>query len=173
MNGREAPDIYWKSLLAEQIARHSRLFFRLAYGVLRDAHAAEDVCQQALLKAWQQRDSIRDAGALRPWIARVVVNESLRIARRRKTEQKVHADCRQQAEMHHGGPEPLLRPVVEEALTQLAEPVRLVVVLRTMNGLKGNEVADLLGCSASEVSRRLHEGLSRLRELLIDVQVEA
>jgi RNA polymerase sigma-70 factor, ECF subfamily len=168
-----APDQLWAQLLAEQIRLHTRLFFRLAWGVLRDSHTAEDVCQQALLKAWQQRDHIRDAVSAKAWLTRVVINESLQLVRRRKLERRVHTEGVHMAESaDHCSASPLLRSMLEEALLALPEPTRLVVVLRTMDGLSGNEVSELLDCSPSEVSRRFHDGLERLRGLLADVQVK-
>ena len=82
-------DAEWSRLLAEQVGGNSRLLYRLAFGVLRDGAAAEDVCQQALLKAWERRESLRDAAALRAWLARVVVTESLYARRRRAVERRV------------------------------------------------------------------------------------
>jgi RNA polymerase sigma-70 factor, ECF subfamily len=167
------PDQLWRQLLTEQIRLHSRLFLRLAWGVLHDSHAAQDVCQLALLKAWQQRDRMHNAVRTKAWLARVVVNESLQLMRRRKLEQRVHSEIGQMAEHADGSStSPVLRSMLEEALVSLPEPVRLVVVLRIMDGLSGNEVSELLGCSPSEVSRRLHAGLERLRGLLVDVQVK-
>jgi len=52
------------------------------------------------------------------------------------------------------------------ALATLPEALREVLVLRMMQGISGNEVAELLGISAAEVSRRLHAGMQRLREFL-------
>jgi len=63
-------DREWRELLAEQVRQHARLWFRLAYDILHDAHAAEDVCQQALLRAWSNRERLRDAGQLRACISR-------------------------------------------------------------------------------------------------------
>lgn len=158
--------------LAEQVRLHSRLLFRLAWGVLRDSHAAEDVCQQALPKAWQERDHIRDTVSAKAWLARVVVNESLQLVRRRELERRVQAEGVQLAEYADGrGASPLLRTMLEEALLTLPEPVRLVVVLRTMDGLSGIEVSELLDCSPSDISRRFHDGLDRLRGLLVDMPV--
>jgi RNA polymerase sigma-70 factor, ECF subfamily len=157
----------WRELLAEQVRQHARLWFRLAYDVLHDAHAAEDVCQQALLRAWSNRDQLRDAGQLRAWISRTVVNESLQVLRRRRVEVR--------ARDHHAKPEvtrelpddPIAaREQVVMGLEALSEPVRAVVALRIMEGMSGNNVKELLGCSAAQVSRMLHEGLDQLRMVL-------
>src|SRR5205809_50456 len=57
-------------------------------------------------------------------------------------------------------------------LAALPESLRAVVTLRIMEGLSGNEVKDLLGYSASQVSRMLHEGLEQLRNVLTDRGVD-
>jgi RNA polymerase sigma-70 factor (ECF subfamily) len=170
----------WGALLSEQIRQHGRLFYRLAYGVLGDAGAAEDACQQALLKAWEQRDRVQaqqGGAALRGWLARVVVNESLQAARRRKTELRANA-ARTQADAAAPAPAPRheqadLRKAVLAALEHLPETPRLVVALRVMQDMSGNEVKDLLGCSAAEVSRQLHHGMELLRPLLADWKTSA
>jgi RNA polymerase sigma-70 factor (ECF subfamily) len=158
-----------ETLLCEQIRQHGQFLFRLAIGVLHDGGLAEDVCQQAFLKAWDQRDRLRDSGALRSWLAKVVLNESFQVRRRHKTENKVlsnrcYSDCfdgKQEEEYEN-------RELVLRALEKLPEATRMVVTLRIMQQFSGNEVKELLGCSAAEVSRRLHEGMERLRELLAE-----
>ena len=170
MSEPAAPADRWESLLAGQVRERGRLLFRLAYGVLRNGPAAEDVCQQAFMKAWQQRGRIRDPAGLPAWLARVVINESLRLAERQKTERRAGLD-RARSTPHADAPgnEPDLPNLIGQALSKLPEATRLVVVLRVMQGMSGNEVKTLLGCSASEVSRRLHVGMEQLRGLLADV----
>lgn len=156
-----------EAALIAQVKSNSRLFFRLAYGVVRDVQTAEDVCQQAFLRAWELRGRIRDVETLRAWLAKVVVNESLVIVRRRKTEQRARSLYPVSGE---NGAQPCeqaeFRERLQDALDQLPEQTRIVVVLRLLDGMSGNEVKSLLGCSASEVSRRLHQGMERLRRLL-------
>ena len=172
--GSRGGDEGWRALLVERVRADGRLYFRLAVGVLRDAHGAEEVCQQAMLKAWDQRDRIEPA-KLRAWLARVVVNESLYVARRRKVERK---SLTMQAD---GATSPAPTPVealatreaVMRAMERLPELARTVVALRVMQGLSGNEVKDLLGCSAAEVSRQLHAGMEQLRGLLADFEVRS
>ena len=144
------------------------MLYRLAFGVLRDGAAAEDVCQQALLKAWERRGSLRDAAALRAWLARVVVTESLYARRRRGIERRVLARQWQPAEADGARPSGEMRESVLAAMEKLPEQARLVVALRLMQGLSGNEAKELLGCSSGEVSKQLHRGMDLLRELLAD-----
>jgi RNA polymerase sigma factor (sigma-70 family) len=159
----------WPRLLAEQFSQHGKLFFKLAYGVLRESTAAEDACQQALLRALERPAELRAAEALRAWLARIVVNESLQVRRRRKTEQRVLADhiVRSRAPDHpDGGWE--LREAILEAVEQLPEPARSVVVMRMLDGMSGGQVKDLLECSDAHVSRELHRGMELLRKVLRD-----
>lgn len=169
-------DGVWEQVLADQLRQHSRLFFRLAYGILRDASAADDACQQAFLKAWERRDGLQDQPALRGWLAQVVINESLLLVRRRKVEQRAML-ARTEASPVQGPERDVhrtdLRQAVVGALDQLPERTRVVVALRVMQGLTGNQVKDLLGCSASEVSRQLHGGMEQLRGCLCDWKTEA
>jgi RNA polymerase sigma-70 factor, ECF subfamily len=159
----------WASRLSEQVRQNGKLFFRLAYEILHDAAGAEDVCQQAFSKAWERRAEIEDE-SLRGWLAKVVVNESLAIVRRRKAEKRAmlsRAEVNPAASMD-GAPATELRESVLIALEHLPEKARLVVVLRLMNGMSGNEVKSLLDCSAAEVSRQLYLAMEMLRKHLSD-----
>src|SRR4051794_13893070 len=78
----------WEATLHEQIRQNGRLFFQLAVGVLRDATAAEDACQQAFLLAWQERDRIHSHATLKAWLAKTVVRASLQMLRRDEAERR-------------------------------------------------------------------------------------
>jgi RNA polymerase sigma-70 factor (ECF subfamily) len=162
----------WDLLLEQQVHVNGRLFFRLAYNILRNAAEAEDACQMAFAKAWSSQESIRDAAALKGWLLSAVTNEALQLARRRKTEQRVLSDRPvQPAEAGAQGEQLALRESVEKALMGLPPATRLVVVLRLMQGMSGNEVAGIIGYSPSEVLRRLYDGVERLRKTLAEWQV--
>ena len=166
----------WERLLAEQLRHNGRLFFRLAHGILRNAAAAEDACQHALLRAWEQRDAIETSPpALKGWLARTVINRSLQVVRRSKVERRAVAV---RAEALPESVSPLegnadRREAVMAAVGKLPDMSRAVVVMRMLEGMSGGEVKDLLGCSASEVSRQLHRGLEQLRGMLADCDVGA
>jgi RNA polymerase sigma-70 factor (ECF subfamily) len=160
-------DGHWSGRLDSHVRERGRFYHRLAYGVLRSHETAADVCQQAFLLAWQQRDRIRDHDALGGWLVRVVLNESFCVLRRSRAERKALMN-RSQTGGNEPGPAELAerRDLLMVALSQLPEAIREVVALRTMEGMSGNEVSGLLRINPSDVSRRLHEGLDRLREFL-------
>jgi len=158
MNAQEAAN------LAATARESGPMLMKLATRILRDRQMAEDVCQQALLKAWEQRDSI---DRLSHWLRRVVVNECFSILRRRKVEREARPTMAM-AQQQAVDPTELTahKESVLLALAELPEGTRDVVVLRLMDGRSGNEVSEMLQCSASEVSRRLHRGVEQLRSLL-------
>jgi RNA polymerase sigma factor (sigma-70 family) len=86
-----------------------------------------------------------------------------------KTENKILSNC-EHSDFIEGKQEEELenREMVIGALEKLPDTTRMVVTLRIMQQFSGNEVKELLGCSASEVSRRLHEGMELLRNLLAE-----
>ena len=155
-------------LLSSHIRDHGRLYHHVAFSVLRSNECAADACQQAFLQAWQNRNEIRDPKAIRPFLTRVVVNECYRNLRRARIDQKIveqrtHWLARRQAghaELYEQ------RELLVTALEQLPESVRLIVTLRSMHGMRGNEVSELLEIHASEVSRKYQEGLDLLRAFL-------
>ncbi len=161
----------WPTVLDGHIREKERFYRRLAYGVLRSADDAADVCQQAFLRAWEQRDRIRRPGAIGAWLARVVINESYCFLRRGRSEQRM-LEQRSHSVADVPGPAELAerRDMVMAALAQLSEPIREIVTLRTMQGMSGSEVSKLLEIHPSDVSRRLHDGLDQLRRILGDGQ---
>jgi RNA polymerase sigma factor (sigma-70 family) len=159
-----------EKLLRQQIRDNSRLFFSLAHGLLRENEAAEDAVQHALLRAWENHRELANPSALKAWLCKVVVNESLRICRRRKIEVRAAAVV----PLPPGGwDKPAeqaldLRESIDSAMEKLPDTVREIVVLRVMEGISGGDVSRMLEISPSTVSRQLALGMEQLREHLAD-----
>ena len=167
LSGGETHD-GWAGLLTQQVRERGRWYLHLAYRVVGDVEAAEDACQRAFCRAWERRDEIRDPNALRNWLARTVVNEALQLLRRRQIERRALAE-QPNGEPATGPAEGVAqRDGVWRAVAMLEEPTRSIVVLRVVHGFSGNEVKRMFGCSAAEVSRRLHAGMAALRNQLTE-----
>ena len=155
--------------ISEVVHAHSRLFYRVAFGIVRNAQVAEDVCQDAVVKLLHEPGQVRDWQQVRAWLVRTVTNNALVHLRRKKVEANAVQEL--PAFARTGGVETddfLLREKLLDRVEQLDSELREVVVLRVMQGLSGVEVQDILGLSASDVSRRLHAGLHRLRRALAE-----
>ena len=156
------------SPLAWQAQEYARLFFGIAWRILRDHGLAEDACQRAFLKAHQALEQPAQApDKLKAWLTRTVINESLQELRRVKLRRRAPFELATIAlAQATENVDPMLRESIEAGLAELPDTTRAIVVLRIMQGLSGNEVKDLLGCSAAEVSRRLYLGMEQLRTTL-------
>jgi RNA polymerase sigma-70 factor (ECF subfamily) len=162
-----------QTMLPIQVRRYARQWFVMAWRVLRDVDAAEDVCQQAVLKACQHQDGWRDIQTFRGWMSRVVTNEAIDELRRRQRDREFH----QKAAHHHTGAtrgghdqDLALREALQAAMDRLPPETREVAVLRLVAGLNGSETAEAVSVSEATVSRRLHEAMDSLREQLHDWQ---
>lgn len=130
---------------------------------------AEDVVQIAFVKAYRNLGSFRSESSFRPWLLRIVVNESrnaARAARRRRdaTERAVWlAGVPVAADPEAEAVTGALRATLLSAVARLSEPHREVVVCRYFLGLDEREVARTLGLPRGTVKSRLHRALRRLR----------
>lgn len=149
---------------------HDRLS-RLAGMVCRDPFDAADAVQAGLELAWKRRDSLREASALRPWLDRIVVNEAIRIARRRRS---------LLGRLRMGPREIPVEPIDERAASPddsadlraafdgLPADQRAALVLHLHLGYSVAETATIVGAPIETVRSRLRLGRERLRQALGD-----
>jgi RNA polymerase sigma-70 factor (ECF subfamily) len=141
--------------------------YRLACGMLHDAHAAEDAVQEASFTAWRKVGRVKDEAMFRPWFLSIVANEC-RNARRLKWTAGVTLGLPQLA--IHSSEEGVLRGVdLRRALSQLSDRDRLVVILFFYLDLPLDEVALISGSSVGATRARLYRSIRRLRP---DVEIE-
>lgn len=140
---------------------------RLARGLLRDPHHAEDVVQDALAKALVHWGRVSQADDPDAYVRRMVVNGCTsfwRLAVRR--EQPREREFLPEGSVGDSGDELAGRDHLLAMLRQLPTKQRAVLVLRHYEGLPDAEIADLLGTSAVTVRSNAHRGLATLRGLL-------
>ena len=158
------------------VERHMRNAYNLAYRLVRDHDAADDIAQEAFVRAYEALPSFRKEAEFHTWLYRIVMNLSLNSlkASRRKHEHEV------------GYPE-LLMPAhqeddfslpgeinahIEHALHELPTMQRAAVILRHVNGLSTRQVSGILQCSEGTVKTHLFRGLEKLRRRLHYLQNE-
>jgi RNA polymerase sigma-70 factor (ECF subfamily) len=140
--------------------RHWRPAYRAAYLVVRDAHAAEDIVQEAFLAALRALDRFDRRRPFGPWLHRIVVNRAIDWSRARALRQEVgERDAADRAEPMAGDSH---SDEVVSALARLPADQRAVVVLRYVLGYTPGEIAKLLDFPRGTVNSRLRRGLDRL-----------
>jgi RNA polymerase sigma-70 factor, ECF subfamily len=156
----------------ERLAECGPLAYRVARAVLRNDADAEDVAQEALLRAYRRFDRLRDTQRFRGWLVRIVFRLALDRARSAKRRELRETEWAQPARR----PAPLTAEELaassefqahfDRALDALPEKLRLVLLLAAMEGHSLEEVAATLGLPVGTVKSRLFAGRKKLAEKL-------
>ena len=160
------------------VERHQRKIFTFARYYMGSSDEAEDVTQEVLIKLWRHLHKIDEDGQ-HAWIMQVTRNACFDRLRRRQSAAKVFTeDPDEQASnrVPAGDPDPESRAAASDfqdhlrlALEQLKDPMKSIVILREIQGLKYQEIAEALEIPLNTVRVYLHRGRQRLREQLREV----
>jgi RNA polymerase sigma-70 factor (ECF subfamily) len=158
---------------------NNRRLYRLARGILRNDSEAEDVVQEAYVRAFTHLESFRGDSSLSTWLSRIAMNEALgRLRRRRPT---VELDALPQGALEaeiiqfplaaSADPEKSMaqreiQAVVEHAIDELPETFRLVFITRVIEGMNVEETAEILSLKPETVKSRLHRARNMLRDIV-------
>lgn len=160
-----------QTALAQITRSYGPALTRAAYLHLGDGHAAEDAAQEALIAAWDGAHRTGSETALWPWLLGIVFNccrKHLRsLTRRRRREQHAHAlRLAEQGATESANPsgEDDRSFALRQALLELPEILRCVVILRYEQSLSVSETAAALGIPQGTVKRRCHDAIGQLRE---------
>lgn len=162
------------------MSRYNRRLYRIARGIVRNDSDAEDVVQEAYVKAFMHLSNFRGESSLATWLSRITINEALgRLRRKRAMRETVQVeDQRFQAEIipfpqmtTDDNPEKTMAQrqilkLVEQATDNLPENFRLVFVTRVIEGMSVEETAEILGIQPETVKTRLHRARKLVREQL-------
>jgi RNA polymerase sigma factor (sigma-70 family) len=165
---------------AELVTRYQAIAARTAYVITGTAADAEDVAQDAFVKAYYALDRFRAGSPFRPWLLRIVANEAInrrKAAGRRPTvglsvvEDRASGDTALSPEASALARE--RRELVLDALRQMREEDRLVIAYRYFFDLSEIEMADALGVARGTVKSRLSRAIARLRVVMEGGQHDA
>ncbi len=142
-----------------EIETCSDMMYRVAWSILRNEADVQDALQDAVLKAWEKRDKLREEKYFRTWMTRILINVCYDTQRmRRKT---VPLD-RIPAQNLSSAPDPDLAM----ALESLPEKLRLPLVLCYSEGMTYEEAADVLRIPMTTLRGRIRRGKKELRKEL-------
>jgi RNA polymerase sigma-70 factor (ECF subfamily) len=163
------------------VTANNQRLFRAAWSILRNRPDAEEAVQAAYLSAFAKIGSFEGRSALSTWLTRIVVNEALgrrraEARRRRHLEQEgvaVLDDYRDALMRGSDSEQPdvtvareQVRKLLEHAVADLPDVFRSVFVLREIEGLSGEETAEILAIPVATVKTRLYRGKQRLQQTL-------
>jgi RNA polymerase sigma-70 factor (ECF subfamily) len=143
-----------------------RVCLRLAYRYASNPSEAEDIAQDALLRAWRRRSTLREADRRNQWLATIVRNEAFR------QHARVRPDPTATIEGYEGAEDPQVVATVEKAdlhaaLKRLTDRDRRLLEMRYDEDLTQSTIAQRLGIPEGTVKVRLHRARDKLRQAYV------
>ena len=165
---RQGDDLAWEAL----VRRHQGRLFSVAFNYMRDREEARDVTQDVFVKIYRKLKSLREGDAFLPWMMRVARNcciDSLRHLKLRRPEidvplehaAEIEGDVPNPEELAHSGSRTEL---LQQALGTLGSSNREIIMLKDIQGLKLDEISDLLSLPLGTVKSRSHRARLELAQ---------
>ena len=149
---------------AAEAGKLTGLLFTVSYSLLADRELCGDAVQNALLRAWEKRFTLREESNFKAWLIKIVMNESRNIRRRKGwvelPENLPNKEC-----------DTDMRSDVGRAVLKLGEIYRVPIMLFYYEDMKVQEIADVLELPKGTVLSRLSRGRDILRKELRDYGV--
>jgi len=159
--------------------RYGGLMLRTAYSIVKDRDMAEDAVQNALIQAWQHLPSLRETGALRSWLLRIVVNQCISFKRRlARSTIFLHQSFSEQETLLASHIADYARGCMERswdlahAVEQLPAKQQNAIALHYYQGMTLPEISQRLQISENTLKKRIQAALSNLRRVLRDAEVD-
>jgi RNA polymerase sigma-70 factor (ECF subfamily) len=157
---------------ASLVRRHSAGMHRVVARMLYDDEEAWDVVQMALLRAWQRLAQYDPRWSFATWAYRIATNLAIDVMRSRASRERTHQASALQLVSSEGRPPEAfdqvhqgeINRILGRLVEQLSPRQRAAFVLREMEGMETNEVAEMIGCSATTVRNHVFQARKILRE---------
>ena len=152
---------------------HHASLFRTVLAITSNRQAAEEILQEAFLRAFKRIDDIRDGAPLAPWLYRVAINLAYDRARRRQRWHTVLENfidrlvTVSQTSPEEAIEERELYTLVHEAIERLDFKHRTTLILFYMHDFNLEEIAEIMECPVGTVKSRLYYARKKLREELL------
>jgi RNA polymerase sigma-70 factor (ECF subfamily) len=150
----------------DQLVRtHWSALYKYAYRLAGDAHTAEDLVQDSLLRAWRARHKLKEPAAVKGWLKTIVRRENARRFERIQPRESAMPTEEVSAERktYDTSTEAF---VLRRAIAALAPEYREPLILQVLHGLSQQEIAERLGLTSAGVGTRLFRARQKLREAL-------
>ena len=167
-----------KSAFEELVKRHQELVFSLSFKLTGNRELANDVAQEAFIRAWKAIGKFRGDSTFGTWIYRITVNTAWTLRKKAKkhyllniedTQEPVVVDEKKDPELVAINSD--LSLVLRKALNQIPLEQRIIVELKNIEGRSHKEIADYLDISVTAAKVRLHRAHQKLRNILEEIEV--
>ena len=166
-----------KDAFEQLVIRHQDLVFSLAYKLTGNREMANDVAQEAFIRAWKAIEKFRGDSTFSTWIYRITVNTAWTLRKKARkhntlniedTHEPIVIDEKKDPELVAINSD--LSSVLINALDKIPIEQRIIVELKNIEGRSHKEIADYLDISVTAAKVRLHRAHRRLRQILEEVE---
>ncbi len=166
----------------ELVTRHQRRAYAVALGMVHDPDDARDICQEAFLKVHKNLATFEGDAQFFTWLYRIVANLCIDHLRKKRGQKVEFDDAQAHDDPDEGGIAPHrtgfdparalsdkeLRQKILEALEKLSPAHRSVLVMREVEGMSYQEMADTMQCSIGTIMSRLFHARKKMQAMLIE-----
>ena len=151
------------------VSEHLRRIFNQIYRLVGNAADAQDLAQEAFIKALQHQEQLKDEKKAAHWLSRIARNTAIDFLRRNS--RATFCEIDQAPESHAENPEQALlrseqREYLEDGLRLLSPRERAAIILRDVEGMPAEEVARQLNCSKATVRSHIANGRIKFRRYM-------
>ena len=166
-----------KAAFEQLVVRHQDLVFSLAYKLTGNREMANDVAQEAFIRAWKAIEKFRGDSTFSTWIYRITVNTAWTLRKKAKKHNTLNIDDTYEPIVIDEKKDPELvainsdlSSVLINALDKIPIEQRIIVELKNIEGRSHKEIADYLDISVTAAKVRLHRAHQKLRQILEEVE---
>ena len=166
-----------KAAFEQLVIRHQDLVFSLAYKLTGNREMANDVAQEAFIRAWKAIEKFRGDSTFSTWIYRITVNTAWTLRKKAKKHNTLNIDDTYEPIVIDEKKDPELvainsdlSSVLINALDKIPIEQRIIVELKNIEGRSHKEIADYLDISVTAAKVRLHRAHQKLRQILEQVE---
>ena len=166
-----------KAAFEQLVIRHQELVFSLAYKLTGNREMANDVAQEAFIRAWKAIEKFRGDSTFSTWIYRITVNTAWTLRKKAKKHNTLNIDDTYEPIVIDEKKDPELvainsdlSSVLINALDKIPIEQRIIVELKNIEGTSHKEIADYLDISVTAAKVRLHRAHQKLRQILEEVE---
>ena len=166
-----------KSAFEELVKSHQDLVFSLSFKLTGNRELANDVAQEAFIRAWKAIEKFRGDSTFGTWIYRITVNTAWTLRKKAKKHYSLNIEDTQEPVVIDEKKDPELvainsdlSVVLRKALNQIPLEQRIIVELKNIEGRSHKEIADYLDISVTAAKVRLHRAHQKLRNILEEIE---
>ena len=147
------------------VMNYKQYVYRTIYGMVANAYDAQDLAQETFIKAYQALPTLRDETTFPTWLARIAIHVSSDFLRKKQRQKELNERLFHH-EKHEEHQQASTRWDLQDALLRLSEEQRTVLLLRTVQELHYEEIAQIMNIPIGTVRSRLYAAIKKLHELL-------